>query len=142
MKRRPPRSKRPDTLFPSTTLFRSPEGHFEACRRVSLIGIDDLIVDSSEETNWPLFSEFLRVRTDEFVASAPENEYLSPLMSAHLHGLQACYLQGRSYEAGYGDYVQRAIMIMHRKQLPDPVRSKERRIRKEGVSTGRTRWVP
>ncbi|WP_448693816.1 hypothetical protein [Pseudomonas rhizophila] len=98
-----------------------PEGHFEACRRVSHIGIDDLIVDSSQETNWPLFSEFLRVRTDELVASAPENEYLSPLLSAHLHGLRACYLQGRSYEAGYGDYVQRAIMIMHRKQLPEHV---------------------
>ncbi|WP_210645034.1 hypothetical protein [Pseudomonas sp. Tri1] len=96
-----------------------PEGHFEACRRVGHIGIDDLIVARSEETNWPLFNEFLRVQTDSLVTSAPENEYVSPLLSAHLHGLQACYLQGRSYETGYGDYVQRAIMIMHRKQLPE-----------------------
>ncbi|MEL4169699.1 hypothetical protein [Pseudomonas sp. ZS001] len=96
-----------------------PEGCFQACRRVGHIGIDDLIVERSEETNWPLFSEFLRVRTDDFIASSPENEYLSPLLSAHLHGLQACYLQGRSYETGYGDYVQRAVMIMHRKQLPE-----------------------
>ncbi|MDU9027722.1 hypothetical protein [Pseudomonas mediterranea] len=98
-----------------------PEGHFEACRRVGHIGIDDLIVDRCEEMNWLLFSEFLRVRTDDLIASAPENEYLSPLLSAHLHGLQAACLQGRSYEAGYGDYVQRAIMIMHRKQLPEHV---------------------
>lgn len=96
-----------------------PEGHFEACRRVGHIGIDDLIVDRSEETNWPLFNEFLRIQTDALIVSAPENEYVSPLLSAHLHGLQACYLQGRSYETGYGDYVQRAIMIMHRKQLPE-----------------------
>lgn len=96
-----------------------PEGHYEACRRMSHIGIDDLIVDRLEGTNWPLFNEFLRVRTDHLMPSAIENEYLSPLLSAHLHGLQACYVQGRSYETGYGDYVQRAIMIMHRKQLPE-----------------------
>ncbi|AHL34166.1 hypothetical protein CD58_15170 [Pseudomonas brassicacearum] len=96
-----------------------PEGHFEACRRVGHIGIDDLFLDRSEETNWPLFNEFLRVQTESLVVSAPENEYVSPLLSAHLHGLQACYLQGRSYETGYGDYVQRAIMLMHRKQLPE-----------------------
>ncbi|MCP2072561.1 UNVERIFIED_ORG: hypothetical protein J2Y77_001997 [Pseudomonas lini] len=96
-----------------------PEGHFEACRRVGHVSIDDLIVDRPEDSNWPLFNEFLRVQTDSFIASAPENEYVSPLLSAHLHGLQACYLQGRSYEAGYGDYVQRAIMVMHRKQLPE-----------------------
>lgn len=96
-----------------------PEGHYEACRRMSHIGIDDLIVDRQEGTNWPLFNEFLRVRTDHLMPSAIENEYLSPLLSAHLHGLQACYVQGRSYETGYGDYVQRAIMIMHRKQLPE-----------------------
>ncbi|SEE63904.1 MULTISPECIES: hypothetical protein [Pseudomonas] len=96
-----------------------PEGHFEACRRVGHVGIDDLIVDRSEGTNWPLFNEFLRVQTEGLVPSAPENEYISPLLSAHLHGLQACYLHGRSYETGYGDYAQRAIMIMHRKQLPE-----------------------
>ncbi|MBV4495505.1 hypothetical protein HU715_009040 [Pseudomonas sp. SWRI12] len=96
-----------------------PEGHYEACRRMSHIGIDDLIVDRQEGTNWPLFNEFLRVRTDHLMPSTSENEYLSPLLSAHLHGLQACYVQGRSYETGYGDYVQRAIMIMHRKQLPE-----------------------
>ncbi|WP_092253582.1 hypothetical protein [Pseudomonas sp. NFACC13-1] len=96
-----------------------PEGHFEACRRMSHIGIDDLIVDRLEGTNWPLFNEFLRVQTDGLMPSAIENEYLSPLLSAHLHGLQACYVQGRSYETGYSDYVQRAIMIMHRKQLPE-----------------------
>nr|BFE96837.1 hypothetical protein GCM10020185_73730 [Pseudomonas brassicacearum subsp. brassicacearum] len=85
------------------------------------VGIDDLIVDRSEGTNWPLFNEFLRVQTEGLVPSAPENEYISPLLSAHLHGLQACYLHGRSYETGYGDYAQRAIMIMHRKQLPEHV---------------------
>jgi hypothetical protein len=95
-----------------------PEGHFEACRRVGYIGIDDLLVGRSEGTNWPLFNEFLRVRTDNLVSSARENEYLNPLLSAHMHGLQACYVQGRGYEIGFGDYVQRAIMMMHRKRLP------------------------
>lgn len=105
-----------------------PEGGFQACRRVGHIGIDDLIVGRSEETNWPLFNEFLRVRTDDFIASAPENDYLSPLLSAHLHGLQAYHLHGRSYESGYGDYAQRAIMILHRKQLPEHVCAQAREL--------------
>ncbi|WP_445571775.1 hypothetical protein [Pseudomonas sp. E102] len=95
-----------------------PEGQFEACRRIGHISIDDLIVDRLEENNWPLFSEFLRVRPDGLVAPTIEHEFLSPFLSAHLYGLQACYLQGRSYETGYGDYVQRTVMLMHRKQLP------------------------
>jgi hypothetical protein len=95
-----------------------PEGRFEACRRLGRVSIDDLIVDRLEESNWSLFGEFLGVRPDGLVAPTLDHEYLSPYLSAHLYGLQACYLQGRSYEHGYGDYVQRTIMIMHRKQLP------------------------
>src|SRR3546814_3338573 len=34
MIRRPPRSTRTDTLFPYTTLFRSPEGGFDLCREL------------------------------------------------------------------------------------------------------------
>jgi len=95
-----------------------PEGHFEACRRIGHVSIDDLMGERLEESNWALFSEFLRVRPDALVAPTLEHEYLSPYLSAHLYGLQACYLQGRSYETGYGDYVQRTVMIMHRKQMP------------------------
>lgn len=95
-----------------------PEGQFEACRRIGHISIDDLMGKRLEESNWALFSEFLRVRPDALVAPTLEHEYLSPYMSAHLYGLQACYLQGRSYETGYGDYVQRTVMIMHRKRMP------------------------
>jgi hypothetical protein len=82
------------------------------------VSIDDLIVDRLEENSWALFGEFLRVSPDGLVAPTLDHEYLSPYLSAHLYGLQACYLQGRSYEHGYGDYVQRTIMIMHRKRLP------------------------
>ncbi|WP_434557293.1 hypothetical protein [Pseudomonas sp. Z4-20] len=95
-----------------------PEGQFEARRRIGHISIEDLIVDRSEENNWPLFSEFLGVRSEGLIVPTLEHEYLSPYLSAHLYGLQACYLQGRSYETGYSDYVQRTIMIMHRKRLP------------------------
>jgi hypothetical protein len=95
-----------------------PEGRFEACRRLGRVSIDDLIVDRLEESSWALFGEFLGVRPDGLIAPTLDHEYLSPYLSAHLYGLQACYLQGRSYEHGYGDYVQRTIMLMHRKQLP------------------------
>src|SRR3546814_9806452 len=54
MFRRPPRSTRPDTLFPYTTLFRSsPEGvyaamYFAASRRMGMIawGFEQVISDS------------------------------------------------------------------------------------------------
>lgn len=95
-----------------------PEEHLEACRHVGHIGVDDLMIGRLEEGNWALFSEFLRVKSDELVAPSLEHQYLSPYLSAHLYGLQACYQQERSYESGYDDYVQRMIMIMHRKRLP------------------------
>jgi hypothetical protein len=105
-----------------------PQGSFQARRRVGYIGVHDLIVEHSEETNWPLFNEFLRVRTDGLIASASENEYLTPHLSAHLHGLQAGYGQGRSYEAGYGDYVQRTLMILHRKHPPEQACEQARKL--------------
>lgn len=98
-----------------------PERRLEACRQVGHIRIDDLITERLEESNWALFSEFLGVSSDELVAPSLEHEYLSPYLSAHLCGLQACHQQERGYAAGYTDYVQRMIMVMHRKRMPEPV---------------------
>ena len=74
---------------------------------------------SPPEERWPLLNEFLGYQPDEPGAQTGDNEYVSLPISAHLRGLQACCLQGRSYEAGVAEYLQRTLIMMRRKQLPD-----------------------
>lgn len=105
-----------------------PENNFESRRPVGYIGIHDLITGHPETNHWPLLNEFLRVKTDGLTVSAHENEYLTPLLSAHMHGLNACYLQGRSYEAGYSEYVQRILMILHRRLPPEQACGQARKL--------------
>ncbi|MNQ71321.1 hypothetical protein D3C85_859840 [compost metagenome] len=52
-------------------------------------------------------------------AQLSDNEYVSLSVSAHLRGLHACFVEGRSYEAGVAEYLQRALVMMRRKQLPE-----------------------
>jgi len=95
-----------------------PGGRFEACRRATFIDIHDMLVGNLEE-RWPLLSEFLGFQPDELAAQLSDNEFVSLPVSAHLRGLQACYVQGRSYEEGVVQYLQRALVMMRRKRLPE-----------------------
>lgn len=95
-----------------------PAGQFETCRRATLIDIHDLMVSNREE-RWPLLTEFLGFQADELSAQLSDNEYVSLPVSAHLRGLQACFMQGRTYEAGVAEYLQKALVMMRRKQLPE-----------------------
>ncbi|WP_223484878.1 hypothetical protein [Pseudomonas sp. A-RE-19] len=95
-----------------------PADRFEACRRTTFIDIHDMLVSNLEE-RWPLLTDFLGFQPDELSAQLRENDYASPSISAHLRGLQACFVQGRTYEAGVGEYLQRALVMMRRKQLPE-----------------------
>ncbi len=98
-----------------------PEGHFEACRRVGHVGIDDLIVDRSEGTNWPLFNEFLRVQTEGLCHRRLKTNTSARCCRPICTACRPATCTDASYETGYGDYAQRAIMIMHRKQLPEHI---------------------
>ncbi|MGE8150041.1 hypothetical protein ACQKP5_02185 [Pseudomonas vancouverensis] len=99
--------------------WRPPES-FETCRRTACIDIHDLLVSGIDE-RWQLSTEFLRFQPVDPMAQIAENEFTSVLISAHLQGLQACFMEGRSYESGVADYVQRTLVMMSRKRLPDAV---------------------
>lgn len=98
-----------------------PEGKFEACRRTCFVDIHDMVVGNLEE-RWPLLSDFLGFQPGELMQQPSENEYAAPLIMAYLEGLQAVSLEGRPYEAGVRDFLQRNLEWMQQKQLPEPVR--------------------
>lgn len=95
-----------------------PAERFEACRRTTFIDIHDMLVSNLEE-RWPLLTEFLGFQPDELAAQLSDNEFVSLSISAHVRGLQACFVHGRSYEAGVAEYLQRALVMMRRKRLPE-----------------------
>jgi len=97
-----------------------PTGEFEACRRTSYIGINDMVVGKMEE-RWPLLSDFLGFQTDELQFEAGPGESADPVAGAYLSGLQACYIEGRTYEAGVSDYLQRCLASMRRRNVPEQV---------------------
>jgi hypothetical protein len=97
-----------------------PAGRFEACRRTTSLDIHDMVVGKLEE-RWPLLTEFLGVRPDEMAAHLSDNDYVSSGIAAHLRGLQACFVSGRSYETGVAEYLQRALVMMRRKQVPERI---------------------
>lgn len=95
-----------------------PAAGFESRRSTAFLGIQDLVVGNMEE-RWPLLTDFLGFQPDEMTVHCSENEYASLLLSAHLHGLQRCYVEGAAYEAGFTGYMQRMLVMMRRKNLPE-----------------------
>ncbi|EJM56459.1 hypothetical protein PMI29_05001 [Pseudomonas sp. GM49] len=95
-----------------------PQERFETCRRTACIDIHDLLVSNLVE-RWPLLTEFLGFQPDELSAQISDNEFVSPSVSAHVRGLHACFVQGRNYEFGIAQYLQRALVMMRRKRLPE-----------------------
>ncbi|KAF2395115.1 hypothetical protein [Pseudomonas frederiksbergensis] len=95
-----------------------PYGGFEACRRTTNIDIHDMVVGKLEE-RWPLLTEFLGVQIDEMAAHLSDSEFVSPVIAAHLRGLQASVVSGDSYETGIAEYLQRALVMMRRKLVPE-----------------------
>jgi hypothetical protein len=95
-----------------------PAERFEACRRTTFIDIHDMLVSNLEE-RWPLLTDFLRFQPDELSVHLSDNEYVSLTICAHLRGLQSGFVEGRSYETGVAEYVQRTLVLMRRKQMPE-----------------------
>src|SRR3546814_10990604 len=113
MIRRPPRSTRTDTLFPYTTLFRSPAGRPDAFRGVPAhIGGKGARADMGAQVPQPGQAADAAAHLGKPVVGIPVRPYgAGPL---------------RHQEARAG---QRQAQ-----------RSEERRVGKEGVRTGRSRW--
>ncbi|VEF11219.1 Uncharacterised protein [Pseudomonas fluorescens] len=98
-----------------------PEGKFEACRRTSYVDIHDMVVGNLEE-RWPLLSDFLGFQPGDLVQQYSESEYADPLVGAYLEGLHASFIEGRTYEAGVRDFLQRNLELMQHRQVPESVR--------------------
>lgn len=95
-----------------------PEEQFETCRRTTYVDIHDMLASNPAE-RWPLLNEFLGFQADELSPLLSDNEYVSPAIAAHVRGLQACFVHGRSYDSGVAEHLQRALIMMRRKHLPE-----------------------
>lgn len=95
-----------------------PAEQFEACRRTTYIDINDMMVSNLEE-RWPLLTQFLGLQADDLSAQLGEHEPVSLSICAHVRGLHACFVQGGSYDSGVADYLQKALVMMRRKHVPE-----------------------
>ncbi|MCF4996779.1 hypothetical protein GIW70_08265 [Pseudomonas syringae] len=97
-----------------------PAGQFEACRRSTCIDIHDIVAGDLKE-RWPLLSDFLGFQAQEFAQDLTDSELADPLIAGHLCGLQASLIEGRTYQAGVSDYLQRSVDELRRNLVPEPV---------------------
>src|SRR3546814_17467944 len=118
MRRRPPRSTRTDTLFPYTTLFRSPQR--------SLGAIDTLLRASYDLQPQPVATDYLAAATG-----------LS--LRQHRRGLLMLVTNLRDEDS---EDLLAAVRMLQRRNPVVVARSEERRVGKEGVSTCRCRGSP
>lgn len=100
-----------------TVPWRPQEG-FNARRGTAYLDIQDLVPDHMED-RWPLLMDFLGLQPNEVETHLRENDYASPLLSAHMRGLQGAYLRGQTYERGFSEYIQRGLLMMRRRRLPE-----------------------
>src|SRR3546814_15826433 len=129
MIRRPPRSTRTDTLFPSTTLFRSES---QGCEHQEEIILRDAEFDMlSNAIAGPFLSgRDFRAREDilEFAATKqPSLIHERTEIGRYRHVRRSSNNPVRHRIAGFSEIQQR---------------SEERRVGKECVSTCRSRWSP
>src|SRR3546814_19523350 len=124
MLRRPPRSTRTDTLLPSTPLFRSRDG------RIDVVGLAILA-----DTDWCDHrheAASFEMRDDARI-DAIDFADLTELVPGDLHRARADHpaiLAGQPHRAT-------SLQIERRDH-----RSEERRVGKECVRTGSSRWYP
>jgi hypothetical protein len=83
----------------------------------AFISIYDLVSYKAED-HWELLTEFLGFSFDELAFSFTESDCANPMLMAHLRGLKAQYVQGRSYHDGMAEYLELATALMHKKEMP------------------------
>ena len=68
--------------------------------------------------HWPLLTEYMGFKFDELMFSFSESDCGNPTLMAHIRGLRAETLLGRSYAEGIREYVEFAIGLMRQKNFP------------------------
>src|SRR3546814_17326212 len=119
MRRRPPRSTRTDTLFPYTTLFRSPDVPRHAGATFASVGDQGALSRITK-------------RHREIDLCPPARHRVRLAGSANLSGDRA--------ETAYRPWTVEARCPA--RSIRQSRRSEERRVGKECVSTCSSRWVP
>jgi hypothetical protein len=69
--------------------------------------------------HWELIVDFLGFRFDDLAFSFTESDCANPTLMAHLRGLRAELVEGRTYAAGIGEYLEFAATMMRKKEMPD-----------------------
>src|SRR3546814_15200792 len=121
MIRRPPRSTRTDTLFPYTTLFRSPDPGEREYNRI----FEMLVTASDDLVGLVAYALYKRHKRDWLLALRSKREPTPEDAEAFL----------TTVVPSLDSYRERARVALVE-------RAEERRVGKEWVSTGISRWWP
>jgi len=84
----------------------------------AFITIFDLVSCRADD-HWPLLTEFLGFQFEDLAFSFSESDCANPTLMAHMRGLQAHYVRGRSYREGIIEYLALARAMMRKKQMPE-----------------------
>lgn len=84
----------------------------------AFITIFDLVSCIADD-HWPLLTEFLGFQFDDLAFSFSESDCANPMLMAHMRGLQAHYVRGRSYQEGITEYLELAKGLMRKKKMPE-----------------------
>src|SRR3546814_17152041 len=142
MMRRPPRSTRTDTLFPYTTLFRSDRF---ASRKVPSGAWDGFASTDEDRRDLP------ETGAGRFRGSGADQPAKLPIRLWHLGVFlqkvahQPAALWWAAHQGQLHSHIQQQLEWSLRREAaryPPVMRSEERRVGKECVSTCRSRWSP
>lgn len=90
----------------------------DAAADPEFISIYDLVSYCAQD-HWSLLTEFLGFRFDELAFSFTESDCANPMLMAHMRGLKAEHVQGRTYHDGISDYLELALRLMQKKEMPE-----------------------
>ncbi|CAA9403114.1 MAG: hypothetical protein AVDCRST_MAG66-1673 [uncultured Pseudonocardia sp.] len=76
------------------------------------------LVSYRVDDHWDLIVGFLGFEFDDLAFSFTESDCANPGLMAHLRGLRAESVEGRTYEDGIAQYLQFADFLMRRKEMP------------------------
>lgn len=89
-------------------------------RNLAYIGVADLLDDIDPGAS-SLLTEFMAYAPDPLGFHFNYPSFSSPLLMAHLRGLQAQCLRELDYEEGVADFIQQAVPYMRRLHLSEPL---------------------
>src|SRR3546814_14996664 len=151
MIRRPPRSKRTDTLFPYTTLFRSSGAARRQKGTAGIASLEWLVTRYRETTDWSALSQATRRQRDNIfkhVLETAGREHYSKITQATIiagkERRASTPAQARNFLDAMRGLFRWAVKAKFVQAGPTAgvARSAEGRVGKEGGRTSRSRWSP